>query len=219
MLEGKIINLRVMEQEDIPLYHEWTNTPEIMGIGIVPDIRKCVTADLKSEGNLVYLIGKETEKEMGGSEYYNIMKTDGGTVPKSDIKTLKNCMNGILSSIENRYIASCHDVSEGGIGVCLSEMCIGGDLGATIDVTNMGKGLRSDIKLFSESNTRWIVEVKKDKKNDFEKILKKHKTPFVKIGQTKGDKLIIKDNGKTIVDLKVKELRDIWKNAIWKIMG
>jgi RimJ/RimL family protein N-acetyltransferase len=32
MLEGTNINLRVMEQEDIPLYHEWFNTPEIKGM-------------------------------------------------------------------------------------------------------------------------------------------------------------------------------------------
>jgi len=32
MLEGTNINLRFMEQEDIPLYHEWFNTPEIKGM-------------------------------------------------------------------------------------------------------------------------------------------------------------------------------------------
>jgi len=194
-------------------------TPEIMGIGIVQDIRKCVTSDFKSEGNPIYLIGKETEREMGGSEYYNIMKIDDGTVPKSDIKNLKNCMKGILSAIEKETIASCHDISEGGIGVCLSEMTIGGDIGINVDVSEINSKLRSDFKLFSESNTRWIAEVKKDKQNDFEKILKNSNTPYVKIGQITGDKLIILDNGKTIVDLKVKEIRDLWKNAIWNIMG
>ena len=58
-------------------------TPEILGIGIVKDIRKCVTADFKSEGNLIYILGKETEKEMGGSEYYNSLNLEGGSVPKS----------------------------------------------------------------------------------------------------------------------------------------
>jgi phosphoribosylformylglycinamidine synthase len=194
-------------------------TPEIMGIGIVPDIRKCVTSDFKSEKNPIYLVGKETEKEMGGSEYYNIMKIDGGIVPKTDIKTLKNCMKGILSTIDKKYIASCHDVSEGGIGVCLSEMTIGGDIGCEVDLSKIGKDLRYDFKLFSESNTRWIVEVKKERQNDFEKLLKENDTPFFKIGETIGDKLVIKDNKNTIIDLKVNVLRDHWRNAIWNIMG
>ena len=121
--------------------------------------------------------------------------------------------------IEKETIASCHDISEGGIGVCLSEMTIGGDIGINVDVSEINSKLRSDFKLFSESNTRWIAEVKKEKQNDFEKTLKKSNTPFVKIGETTGDKLIIVDNGKTIVDFKVKEIRDLWKNAIWNIMG
>jgi len=194
-------------------------TPEIMGIGITSDIRKCITSDFKSEGNIVYLIGKETEKEMGGSEYYNIMNIDGGIVPKSEIKLLKNCMKGILSAIDKETIASCHDISEGGIGICVSEMCIGSNLGCEIDITNVGKGLRSDIKLFSESNTRWIVEVKKEQIKEFEKTLSSLKTPFVKIGQTKKDKLIINDKNCKIIDQKIAVLRDIWKNAIWNVMG
>jgi len=194
-------------------------TPEIVGVGIVPDIKKCITTDFKIEGNPVYLVGKETEKEMGGSEYYNAMGVEGGTVPKTDVKILKNCMKGILSAVDNRYIASCHDVSEGGIGVCLSEMCIGGDMGATVDVTDVGKGLRSDIKLFSESNTRWIVEVYRDKQKDFEKLLKKNKASFIYIGFTNGSNLVIKEHKETVIDLDVKVLRDTWRKPIWDVMG
>jgi phosphoribosylformylglycinamidine synthase len=194
-------------------------TPEIMGIGIVPDIRKCVTSDFKSEGNPIYLVGKETDKEMGGSEYYNVMNIDGGVVPKSDVKILKNCMKGLLYTIEKETIVSCHDISEGGLGVCISEMCIGGNLGCELDITNIGKDLRSDIKLFSESNTRWIIEVKKDNIDKFEKTLKKFKTPFEKIGQISKNRLIIYDNKKIIINQKIDVLQDIWKNTIWNFMG
>ena len=194
-------------------------TPEIMGVGIVPDIRKCVTVDFKKEENPIYLVGKETEKEMGGSEYYNIMNLSGGIVPRTNIKVLKNCINGILLSIEKQYIASCHDVSEGGIGVCLSEMAIGGDLGAIIDISKVGKNLRTDYKLFSESNTRWIIEVKKGKQKDFEKILKNKNIFFICIGQVKGKNLVIKNTKKIVIESDIKTLRDCWKNPIWDLMG
>jgi phosphoribosylformylglycinamidine synthase len=190
-------------------------TPEIMGIGIVSDICKCVTTDFKTEGNPIYLIGKKTEKEMGGSEYYKAMKLEGGSIPKTDIKVLKSAMSDVLSTIEKGFVAACHDVSEGGIGVCLSEMCIGGDIGADIDISEIGKDLRCDFKLFSESNTRWIVEIKKDKAKDFEKFIKSY---FTRIGEVKGNKLIIKDNNK-IVDLKVDILRESWNKPIWDVMG
>ena len=97
-------------------------TPQLVGIGIVKDIRKCVTSDFKQIGNPIYLVGGETKKEMGGSEYYKAIGIDGGVVPKSDITLLIKCMKGILSVIDKELIASCHDVSEGGIGVCLSEI-------------------------------------------------------------------------------------------------
>jgi phosphoribosylformylglycinamidine synthase len=194
-------------------------TPEIMGIGIVPDIRKCITSDFKSKENPIYIIGKETEKEMGGSEYYSIIKKEGGTVPKTDTKVLKNCMNSILSLIQKGLILSCHDVSEGGIGVCITEMAIGGDIGATVDISKIGNGLRSDFKLFSESNTRWILEVKKEKQKDFEKYLKNKVIPYKKIGKIIDDSLIIKDNKELIINLKIQDIRNHWKNAIWKTMG
>ncbi len=194
-------------------------TPQIMGIGIVKDIRKCVTADLKAEGDPLYLVGKETKKELGGSEYYALMKVDGGNVPKTDFALLKNCIKGLLAVIEQGHLASCHDVSEGGIAVCLAEMVMGGNIGVAVDLTGVGDNLRTDIKLFSESNTRWIVEVKKEKQNEFEELLKKNNTPFLKFGETKAKNLVIKDSEKTLVDLKVNVLRNIWKNAIWNIMG
>jgi len=194
-------------------------TPQITSIGIVEDIRKCITSDFKKKENPIYLVGKKTEKEMGGSEYYKALSLDGGRVPRSDLKILKNCLEGILSSIKKSLLSSCHDVSEGGIAVCLSEMCIGGDIGCSVDLSEIGKDLRPDYKLFSESNTRWIVEVKKDKANQFEKNLNKQKTPYQKIGEVKKDKLIIKHEKSIIVNQKINNLRDIWKNKILDVMG
>jgi phosphoribosylformylglycinamidine synthase subunit PurL len=194
-------------------------TPEIFAVGIVDDIRTCVTSDFKTEGNLVYLVGKPTEKELGGSEYYNMMKVEGGIVPKTDSEILKHCMIGLLACMKKHYVASCHDLSEGGLGACLAEMAIGGDIGATIDVSEVGKELRTDVKMFSESNTRWVVEVKKEAQTEFEKQLKKDDASFILLGKTKGDHLIIKDGTKTVVDLSVDVLRECWRKPIWDFMG
>lgn len=194
-------------------------TPEIMGIGIVEDIRKCVSVDFKREGNPIYLIGSETKKEMGGSEYYKIINIKGGKVPRTDAKILKKSVNAILSCISNEYIASCHDISEGGLAVCLSEMAIGGNLGAIVDVSKIGKKLRTDFKIFSESNTRWIVEVKKEKQTDFEKLLKNKKVFFALIGEVKSENLVFKDNKKIVIESNIKTLYDYWSKPIWNIMG
>jgi phosphoribosylformylglycinamidine synthase len=194
-------------------------TPEIFGVGIVDDIRTCVTSDSKTEGNLVYLVGKQTEKELGGSEYYKVMKLQGGVVPKTHPEVLTCCMKGLLSCMKKGYVAACHDVSEGGVAVCLAEMAIGGDIGAIVDVSEIGEGLRTDVKLFSESNTRWVVEVKKEKQNEYEKLLKKEHVTFIHLGIIKGKNLVVQDKKKTVIDLAVSVLREKWRTPIWNFMG
>ncbi|MCD6572316.1 MAG: phosphoribosylformylglycinamidine synthase subunit PurL [Thermoplasmata archaeon] len=194
-------------------------TPTLVGIGIVEDIRKCVTSDAKEEGNILYIIGNETEKEMGGSEYYKLIGKFSTIVPRVKIDLLKRSIDCILELTEKELLRSCHDVSEGGIAVCISEMLIGGDLGAEIDLSRVSPGLRSDFKLFSESNTRWAVEIEKKDVKRFENIVKKHNLPFYRIGSLKGDSLKITDTGKTIVNLSVSEIAENWYSCIWDIMG
>jgi phosphoribosylformylglycinamidine synthase subunit PurL len=194
-------------------------SPEIMGVGIVDDIRTCVSSDLKQDDSTLYLVGAQTKQELGGSEYYRLMNVDTGVVPISDIDLLKHCMNGLLETIRKGIVLSCHDVSEGGIGVCTAEMAIGGGIGFTIDVGNIPGNLRSDMKLFSESNTRWIVEVKNEDINAFEKVLSSNKTPFSRIGHTEGDQILLVDGKKTICSIPLKDAIDSWKNSIYSIMG
>ncbi len=194
-------------------------TPEIVGIGIVEDIRKSITVPFKREGDPIYLVGGETKKEMGGSEYYRIMKIKGGFVPRTDGEFLKKNIDGILSTMKKGYVNSCHDISEGGLAVCISEMIIGGKIGAKIDITNVNPKLRVDLKLFSESNTRWIIEVKKSKEKAFIETLKEKGIPFIKLGSVGGDKIIIKDNEKEIINHSISILDETWRETLYKTMG
>lgn len=190
-------------------------TPTILGVGIVEDIKKCITVDLKKIGNPIYLIG-ETKQELGGSEYYKLLDNKSRNVPKVDVDILKKSIDAVLFAIDNELIASCHDISEGGIGVCISEMCIGGNVGVEIDLSEIGD-IRSDLKIFSESNTRWIVEVKNEKENEFEKIMQNLKK--YRIGKVTGNSLKIKDKNKTLINLNVIEIKNAWNETFWNLMG
>ncbi len=189
-------------------------TPTILGVGIVDDVRKCVTVDLKKEGNPVFLIG-ETKSELGGSAYLELMDGKSSIVPKVDFDLLKQSIDVLLKAIDNGLVVSCHDLSDGGLGVCMAEMCIGGDIGAEIDISNIAE-LRGDIKLFSESNTRWLVEVKKGKENEFEEMMA---VPLFKIGSVGGKNLKITDQEKTLIDLNMDGVRKAWNDSLWKLMG
>ena len=188
-------------------------TPSILGCGIVRDIRKCVTSDLKREGNMIAVVGS-TGNEMGASEYYRLTKSHSARVPDVDIPALRAGMEIVIGGIERGAIVACHDISDGGLAVALAEMCIGGDIGAEVDLSRMEK-LRSDVRLFSESNSRWLVELRKGKEKQ---LPKDRKTKVVKLGSVGGESLKITSN-KTLVDTRVTKLADSFNTTLWRLMG
>ncbi|KYC51016.1 MAG: phosphoribosylformylglycinamidine synthase II [Candidatus Methanofastidiosum methylothiophilum] len=190
-------------------------TPTIVGIGIIDDVDHKISSNLKKKGNSIYLIGN-TEREFGGSLYYRIIGVDGGIAPKMNPQNLINYSNSLLDAMKKGIIKSCHDLSEGGLAVAIAEMTFGSEFGVQIELPLL-KEMRADEFLFSESNTRWVVEVEDEK--SFESIFNKNKVPFIKIGKVSGSNLTIKQNGVTIIDVSIEELREKWKNAIWEHMG
>jgi len=194
-------------------------TPEIMGIGLIDDIRKSVTVPFKNENELIYIVGNETSKEFGGSEYYHVLDISSGNVPRTDIDLLKHCMDGLLNAMDNGLISACHDVSEGGISVCVTEMAIGNRIGAEIDLVNIPGSDLEDVLLFSETVTRWIVSVPRNKQKQFEKTLSTTQSPFSLIGETKGNYVCFKKNEKIIIRENIEELYNLWVNGMSSIMG
>ena len=83
----------------------------------------------------------------------------------------------------------------------------------------MKNKLRSDYLLFSESNTRFIVEVKKEKQKEFETLLKNQNCPFNQIGTVTSDRLTIKHNGKELINEKITTLEKTWKETLHHYMG
>ncbi len=188
----------------------------ISAIGIVDDVKKCVTADLKSAGNLLFMVGL-TRNELGASHYYKIKNQLGANVPKTDLRMAKLNAEKIHKAIDAGLIASCHDCSEGGLAVALAEMAFSGGLGILADL----KGLpRTDdctnlaSQLFGESCSRYIVEVEPEKFNAFAKLMLG--AAFGQIGKVIEDKnIIIKDSlGKTIVDVAINNLKNAWQKPL-----
>jgi phosphoribosylformylglycinamidine synthase len=158
-------------------------TATLLGVGMIQDVRQSITSDLKGSGNILYLIGR-TGPEMGGSAYYRMMGASSPRVPDVDIQALKDSMDALLSAMAEGLVRSCHDISDGGLAAAVSEMCIGGQIGAAIDLDGTGE-LRTDKKLFSESNTRWLVEIEPANAPVFESIF--GELPAFRIGEIGGD--------------------------------
>ncbi|MEM2111054.1 MAG: phosphoribosylformylglycinamidine synthase subunit PurL [Candidatus Bathyarchaeia archaeon] len=190
-----------------------TPTLLITAIGVIPDIRRTISMDLKEPGNLVYLLGR-TYAELGGSEYYKLKGYVGKTVPKVRIREANKTFKAITKAIDSGYVKACHDVSEGGLAVAAAEMAFSSGYGLDLWLNNVSRPVdvqRNDHIMFSESNSRFLVEVPMKMKEDFEIIM--GRTAFSLIGRVKKEASlsIVGVNKAKIVDVSLKELMDAWK--------
>ena len=192
-----------------------TPTLLITAIGIVPNIQFTTSMDLKAPGNLLYVVG-ETFNELGGSEYYKLKGYLGASVPKVKGAKAKRIFKAVTKAIDLGLIKSCHDLSEGGLAVAAAEMAFAGGYGLELDLGKVpGKALeRSDFVLFSESNSRFLLEVSEKDRQEFEALMKGK--ACAKIGKvTKDEKLLIQGlNRKIVVDASLAELRRSWKKTL-----
>jgi phosphoribosylformylglycinamidine synthase len=145
----------------------------ISAIGIVPDVRQCVTMDLKEAGNLVYVAGI-TRSELGGSLWAELHGMPGGRVPHPELRLAPSIFRGVHAAIRRGLLRSCHDASEGGLAVALVEMALAGGLGLSGSLARVPctrKAADDFTLLFSESPTRFLLEVRPEDAADLEQLL------------------------------------------------
>jgi phosphoribosylformylglycinamidine synthase len=188
----------------------------ISAMGIVEDVKRSVSMDFKQAGDLIYVVGA-TKNEMGASAYLDTQGFIGNSVPQVDPAQAKSLMAKLAQTMEKGLVKACHDCSEGGIGVAAAEMAFAGGMGAEINVKLIpvsGKISRDDFILFSESNSRFIVEVTPENKDKFEKIMQG--VSFANIGTVNNtEKLEISGlNGKKIVSESIYDLKEAWQKPL-----
>jgi phosphoribosylformylglycinamidine synthase II len=186
----------------------------ISALGRVPDVRQCVTMDLKEPGNLLFLIGV-TRNELGGSHYHLVTDQAGGEVPRLDLELAPRIFRQLHAMIRQGLVRSCHDLSEGGLAVAVAEMAFAGGIGA--DLTNtaaIAPGEEDAVCLFSESATRFVVEVVPAHATAFRQGM--GDLPLTHLGQTcKEPRLrIAGSNGEWLIWTELKTLKEAWQGTL-----
>lgn len=183
-------------------------------IGKIEDVRKCVTSDVKATRDLVYLVG-ETLDECGASEYFLELGIKGGEVPKVNLETAKERYLKISRAVEAGLIRSNHDCSDGGLAVALSEIAFGGRLGLDLNLETAieGQGLRDDIFLFSESQSRFVLTVRPQDQSAFEDVMKGDS--FYLLGKvTQSPILLLRKGEKLLLQESIFALGHSWKKTL-----
>ncbi len=184
----------------------------ISAISVVPDVSRCITMEAKAAGNYLLLVG-QTHRHMGGSWYYALHNQNGRSIPAVDLTTAPGAHRTIAGLIADGLVASAHDPSEGGLAVALAEMLFAGRLGAAIDLTGVPHDHdvdRDDILLFSESPTRYVLEVKPEHLDDV--LHRLRGLAFGILGRvTVEPQLVVQSiGGKTIINTPVEQFRQAW---------
>jgi len=179
-------------------------------VGLIEDLNHITTAQFKNVGDLIYVFGEDKE-ELGGSEYLKVVhgKVEGNS-PSIDLQAEKDLHQTILSLIEESLIESAHDISEGGIICALAECTLIDDenpVGAEVIIPIK---TREDFTLFSETQSRIIVTVKPQNKEEFEKKASKLFTPYLQIGKTVKDKFTVNKE----YSFELQELMELYYKSI-----
>ena len=193
-----------------------TPTLLITAIGVTPDIRKTVSMELKEDGNIVYLVGK-TCPELGGSHYYLNKGFLGNSVPEVRIEQAKKTMDSITEAIDRGYLRSCHDLSEGGLAVAAAEMAFSSGYGIDLDLRKVPRTkdvCRNDFVLFSESNSRFLVEVAQKHRQEFEALMKD--AVCAEVGKVKKECMLTVAclDGKQVMNADLTALRRLWQSVL-----
>ncbi len=190
-------------------------TPVIGMLGLIEDLKFVTTANFKSPGDLIILIGENTD-EVGGSEYLAwIYGKVLGDAPEIDLELERRVQRTCLEGIRLGLIKSAHDVSDGGIAVALAECCMIDKenlLGCEVEFKDE---IRPDFLLFGEGQSRIIVTVDEKDLKKFEEVCIKNNVPYSLIGVVTGDKKI-RING--WIDVDVETVADLYYNTLKRIM-
>ena len=188
----------------------------ISAICVMPDVSKAISMDVKSPGNLIYIIGM-TKNELGGSHYYYTHGFVGNSVPKVDTETAKRTMDLLANATGKGLVRSCHDCSEGGIAVTAAEMSFAGGYGMELDLSQVPveEGIvREDVVLFAESNTRFVVEVEQQKQREFEATIEG--TSYGRIGKVVENDMftVLSMSGEKVISEKIADLKEAWQATL-----
>lgn len=202
---------------NVSLYNENASgaiypTPVVGMVGLIQDTDHITTQGFKQEGDAILLLGT-TKAELGGSEFqYAVHGVTEGRPPELDLATERKLLDSVLGAIRGGGVRSAHDLSEGGLAAALAESCISGGIGANVDLS--ANGLRRDVALFSESQSRIVLTAAPDRAEELRASIAAAGVPALIIGTVGGDRLRVNLDGTAALDEPVAELKAIWEDAI-----
>ncbi len=178
---------------------------------IIRDIRKTVSMDVKHAGDMVYVLG-ETQNELGGGEYLSLRGQLGAHVPRVDVGKARGLYQKLSEAIQGKLVASCHDCSDGGLGVALAESAFAGGYGMDIDLTAVGVS-SNVVAMFSESASRFVATVLPRNARAFEEKLRG--CAVTRVGTVIPEEMLrLHGHGGFADEVSLSDLKEAWQRPL-----
>lgn len=195
---------------NVSLYNETNGegiypTPTIGMVGLVEDVAHVTTQNFQNAGDLIYIIG-QTRADFNGSEIQKMQLGHiEGTLADFDLIQEAHHQKLVLEAIQNGWVASAHDCSEGGLAVAVAESAFGETLGCelTLDIDSA--------YLFSETPSRFVLSIQPEHRVLFEELMKEVATPVGTV--TDLDEIVIHTIDQR-VSVKTSAVKKLWEDAI-----
>ena len=181
-------------------------SPIVSCLGRISDLDKTITMSFKSADSNILMIG-ERKDELGGSLFYDIHNELGANVPTPDLDEAKNQIYAITDCIDQNLFYPCHDISDGGIAVALSEMTFENNIGCSVHIQgNLSLG-----KLLFTETGGFVVEVKNTNIQKVERILKSYELNYSNIGKTTSTAKIKMND---VVNISLVAAKKLWSDGL-----
>jgi phosphoribosylformylglycinamidine synthase len=181
-------------------------------MGIIEDVRRAQTTDVKGADDLLYVVG-ETRGEMGGTIFERHAGVSLGACPQARPREAYASYRRLHRALKRGLVRSCHDLSDAGLWAALAESCLGGDLGArvSLDGIPVAAGVGSDPRrlLLCETPSRFLVSIAPARRAAWLRAMAG--VPCGLLGTVTGDPVIhVVAEGKEIVSIGLEEIRAAW---------
>lgn len=181
-------------------------SPMISCVGVLSDVNKAITYDLKRSDSMLFLVG-ERQDECGGSTYYQLHQQLGLQLPKPNLTTFSQEIYAVHDAIQQALILSAHDISDGGIAVALAEMSFKNKMGVRVTIPG---DLTVEKKLFSETGG-FVLEVAKDKIISVKKLFAHYNIPLLALGETIHEPRLQMNE---VIDITIADAKKAWENGL-----
>lgn len=199
---------------NISLYNEYNEvaiypSPMVGMVGLIDDVKKVTTSDFKHSQDLIYVLG-QTKDDFNGSEIQMAqMKQLKGDLRPLDLNQEKLHQDLIRQAINQGLLKSCHDLSEGGLAVALSESAFQNDLGFEIETKLTSQ------QMFSETQSRFLVTVSPKDQRAFENLVQRD---FELLGFVSSQNIFKITTADETIQIDGQTAKSSWKEAIACLM-